>query len=292
MCINPGGNVPVEQGYNTDARPLQYDENNSPVFTRSLPLSEVPVVVHNGIAYREFLLDINQKASAPLLSLDELRLYVGNAPNLHGYDPKTHQLAGLEPAYDLDAGGDHYVLLNARLSHGSGSGDMILDVPDALLTQGGGSDVYLYSKFGVTDAANAGYEEWAVGNATSLSSLSGFVTDVSNVSTGGQPIPVAGVLVTLTGTTNSGQSVTLSTQTNANGFYLFSALPAGTYTISEQVPSPYTAAGSTVGTLKDTSADATDFFGIALPPDVIGCNYDFQLILSTTLGWGGGTAPA
>jgi len=33
-------NQNVEQGYNTDARPLQYDENSSPTFTRKLPLAD------------------------------------------------------------------------------------------------------------------------------------------------------------------------------------------------------------------------------------------------------------
>ncbi len=33
-----------EEGYNTDARPLQFDENSSPSFTKSLLLSEVPIV--------------------------------------------------------------------------------------------------------------------------------------------------------------------------------------------------------------------------------------------------------
>ena len=51
----------VEQGYNTDARPLQFNEKKSPQFTRSLTLGDVPIVVVNGTAYREFLLDINER---------------------------------------------------------------------------------------------------------------------------------------------------------------------------------------------------------------------------------------
>jgi hypothetical protein len=60
----------AEQGYNTTARPLQFDENKSPQFTRSLALGQVPVVMVDGVAYREFLLDINKKSSSPLLSVD------------------------------------------------------------------------------------------------------------------------------------------------------------------------------------------------------------------------------
>src|SRR4051794_24997964 len=37
-------NANIEQGYNTDARPLQFDENSSPTFTRSLPVADLQVV--------------------------------------------------------------------------------------------------------------------------------------------------------------------------------------------------------------------------------------------------------
>ena len=55
----------VQQGYNSDHRPVQFDENTSPQFTRGLPLSEVPVVDIGGIKYREFLLDICDQFGQP-----------------------------------------------------------------------------------------------------------------------------------------------------------------------------------------------------------------------------------
>src|SRR5438094_6872178 len=61
----------IESGYNTDGRPLQFDENNSPTFTRSLTTSSVPIVNINGTNYRQFMLDINQQNSNPLLSLNQ-----------------------------------------------------------------------------------------------------------------------------------------------------------------------------------------------------------------------------
>src|SRR5262249_14259043 len=39
-----GSGSQLEQGFNTDARPLQFDENKSPQFTRALRLSDVPVM--------------------------------------------------------------------------------------------------------------------------------------------------------------------------------------------------------------------------------------------------------
>src|SRR5262249_49626612 len=50
----------TQQGYNTDARPLEFDENKSPTFTHALQLGDVPVVFVNGGMYRVFLLDVNQ----------------------------------------------------------------------------------------------------------------------------------------------------------------------------------------------------------------------------------------
>src|SRR5262245_18026128 len=48
------GSGDFEQGYNTDARPLQFDENKSPQFTRSLTANLVPTVVIGDVTYREF----------------------------------------------------------------------------------------------------------------------------------------------------------------------------------------------------------------------------------------------
>ena len=152
-------NQAVSQGYNTEARPLELDENNSPQFTRSLLLGDVPTVSLNGTLYREFLLDINQKGSfaGSLLSLDTMEIYLANAGDLSGYPGSL----GTQ-VYDMDAGADNWILLDYRLGHGSGSGDMLAYIPESLFGQGDGSYVYLYSRFGEHYANNAGFEEWAV----------------------------------------------------------------------------------------------------------------------------------
>src|SRR5947209_2145212 len=74
--VNPGGSPDFERGYNTSGRPLQYDENTSPMYTRDLLLSDVPTVTGlSGIVYRVFLLDINQTNSSPLLNLNEIQIF-------------------------------------------------------------------------------------------------------------------------------------------------------------------------------------------------------------------------
>jgi hypothetical protein len=274
----------VEQGYNTDGRPLQFDEKKSPVFTRSLQLSAVPTISFNGTVYYEFLLGVNQKASAPLISLDELRLYQGNAPDLLGYDSATHQLAGLSPVCDMSTGGPNSVTLDSRLSHGNGSGDMFLYVPQSDFT-GSGPYVYLYSKFGVNYGANGGFEQWAAPRVATLppglSSLSGtvfldnnkdFVFDAGDTG-------LAGITVTLTGTNSLGQAVSISTTTNPSGFYSFTNLFAGTYTITETGPATFQNIGTVNGTPNGSTAGIPGvqelFSGIQLPANSAGINYNF-----------------
>ena len=153
-------NDPIEEGYNTDARPVQYDEDTSP-FTRSLLLSDVPVVDLGGTLYREFLLDINQNKSGAgrLISLDTIEIYQASAGNLTGHP------TGLgTKIYDLDAGVDNWILLDYALNSGSGSGDMFAYIPDSLFADE--DFVYLYSMFGASESSlhpnTANFEEWAV----------------------------------------------------------------------------------------------------------------------------------
>jgi hypothetical protein len=267
-----GPGATIEQGYNTDFRPVQFDEKTSPEFTRSLHLSELPTTVIEGITYRVVMLDINQKHSASLLSLDEVRIYVSGSPNLTGYDPTTHQLAGLNAAYDLDAGGDSWIKLEAGLSHGSGSGDMRALIPESVFASANPDPyVYLYSKFGVNLPTNGGFEEWAPGTGAlpQTSSLSGSVLNEST--NAGLP----GVIVTLFGVDSLGQTVLVATTTDANGFFQFTGLLAGTYTITEQPPTGFRDDHNTIGTAGgSTSVD--QFTGIPLNAGINGSNYIFR----------------
>jgi hypothetical protein len=71
-------NQPTEEGYNTSDRPLEFDENSSPNFTRDLLFGDIPVVtLEDGFQYLEFQLDINEPdtGSTNYLSLDEIEIY-------------------------------------------------------------------------------------------------------------------------------------------------------------------------------------------------------------------------
>jgi hypothetical protein len=163
----------VEQGYNTDGT-KQFDTKSSAVFNHSLLLSQVPIVIgdgtngtQDGVAYREFLLDLNEPngSTKPFLSLDSLQIWQEEAGNLTGFTPGAG-FAGAHTnnlVYDLDAGGDNWVGLNAGLSRGSGQADVAVLVPDSLfINDGTDRFVYLYSAFGERSGwdAGGGFEEW------------------------------------------------------------------------------------------------------------------------------------
>jgi hypothetical protein len=185
------------------------------------------------------LLDINQKASSPLLSLDELRIYAADTNVLSGYDALAETLGGYSPLYDLDSAGDVTVKLNYRLNSGSGSGDVLVLIPDSAFDgQPADSFVYLYSKFGCNYKGNAGFEEWAVRTPsvapTGPGSLSGYVYFDANKDgdrdTG--ELGFGGIRMQLQQTNALGEIVVLDeVTTNTDGFYSFPNLQPGTYSI-------------------------------------------------------------
>jgi SdrD B-like protein len=88
---------------------------------------------------------------------------------------------------------------------------------------------------------------------------------------------VPGITITLTGTDINGNQVTLTTQTDANGYYSFTGLAAGTYSISA-AHSQYQYGPSDVGTVNgntDGTAGYGCITGITLGANDQGVNYNF-----------------
>ena len=164
----------TENGYNASARPVMSDVNNSPQFTRDIQLSAVPLLSNPQALtgqYYEFLLDINQSANSPLLSLDALDIYTRSTPLATANTLAALTGSGAVLRYSLDGApaGDSEILLNYNFGSGSGSGDLFAYIPVSFFGSALPSDyVYLYSMFGAKGgayAANAGFEEWAVRTA-------------------------------------------------------------------------------------------------------------------------------
>jgi hypothetical protein len=116
--------------------------------------------------------------------------------------------------------------------------------------------------------------------------LSGYVMDT----TSGVAVPMQGITVTLTGTTNTNQPVTFTTVTGADGSYSFGNLPPGLYTVSEdtsQLPSGYLSSAQ-AGTENpgNTTLDGTGLTSsittITLQAGDNAVNYDFNNFFPTS----------
>ena len=214
-----------------------------------------------------------------------MRVYVGSDPNLRGYNRFTTTLAGLPPVFDLDGAGNVTVKMDYRLNSGSGSGDIVVLVPESAFAGYAATDyVYLYSRFGGTFGASGGFEEWAVRTAppTDFASLSGtvyFDANGNGVRDANSPgvyfdeYGLFGVMITLQGTNDLGQTILLTTTTDANGQYSFANMRPGTYSITQTQPAWFIDGEETVGSLSG-EVENDRFFAINLN-GVDGTGYDF-----------------
>jgi hypothetical protein len=90
----------------------------------------------------------------------------------------------------------------------------------------------------------------------------------------GEP-PVAGVIITLTGTNDLGQPVLVQTQTAADGTYSFTGLRPGTYTLTETPPINFIIGMPHLGSLGGTIVTNVVMGNIVVNGGDNGINYDF-----------------
>ena len=123
-------------------------------------LADIPTVSIGGTDYREFYLHVREPASAPFITLDELRFFVAEVGNLQNYRQSNDTLGGQTAVFDLDGADNVSVRLDDRLNGTTGKGDAFVYIPSSVF--GNATYVYLYSKFGGPNNANGGAEEWGV----------------------------------------------------------------------------------------------------------------------------------
>lgn len=238
----------VERGYNTDAADFQFDVVGDHTTTHALKLADVPLVTVGGVAYRQFILDVNEPTWLPRISLEELRFFVADTGDLSGYRTWSNTLAGRRAVWSLDGPCNVSVKLNANLNTGTGKGDMEILVPDSVF--GGATYVYLYSRFGPLYWTNGGAEEWGVrpSPVSAPGTLSGYVYwDANNNGVRepngsiANPVPefgLGGVAVRLQGRNELGESVDMTVLTDANGHYEFTGLQPGVYSVTKLADPP------------------------------------------------------
>lgn len=150
-----------DSGYNTEGT-TEFGTGNRHIAINRSTLQLVNIA---GTLYREFAFDMNEPGNKnSLLSLDTVEIYLSDVGNLTGYN-----FAGAATLiYDLDAGEDSWIKLDATLQGGPGSGssDLLMYIPDSLFAGSAYGDdpfVYLYSETGGQGGAlanHAGDEAW------------------------------------------------------------------------------------------------------------------------------------
>lgn len=172
------GNASSLSAYNTTVNNV-LNNGSADNWNHQLPISELiatttdcPGAAQGSNGCFEFSLDINQSKDSPLLSLDNVEVFLSNTPN-----QSTTNISSLGTLiYNMDGSGDQEVILDYLLNNGSGSGDMNLFIP--VFDTTGYNYVYLYSAFGglsscgpytvengntySTCTENDGFEEWYV----------------------------------------------------------------------------------------------------------------------------------
>jgi len=234
LKINATG---TEEGYNTDARPFQLDQVGTRAVTHSLKLTDVPIVTIGGVDYRQFMLDVKEGVRRTQISLDELRIYLGEAGNFTNYNSRTKTLAGQTAVYDMDAAGNVSVKLNAALNP-TAKGDAYVLIPSAIF--GNSTYVYLYSKFGGRIEANGGAEEWGVlpvstggGGTASISGAVYFDVNGNHVFEPDAGVPdqtISNVTVVLE---RFNGSTWTEVGRQSTGTFSFTGLSAGTYRLTK-----------------------------------------------------------
>jgi hypothetical protein len=123
---------------------------------------------------------------------------------------------------------------------------------------------------GTTDSTNNNF------GAIQAASLSGFVyADLNNdgIKEPGEP-GIPGSTVTLSGTDDVGDDVSLTATTHADGSYQFANLRPGNYTLKQGQPANYLDGKDTIGSQGGT-VSSDQFSGINLTPGVNGVNNNF-----------------
>src|SRR6185503_6557021 len=126
-----------------------------------------------GLAYREFRLDLNEPNGTRYLSLDALQIWQQESGNLTNFTPGSG-FAGTHTnylAYDLDAGADRWIGLKEGLNgNGANITEFTILIPDsAFINDPAHRYITLYSEFGM----QAGWEADSASEVWGLSVPSG-----------------------------------------------------------------------------------------------------------------------
>jgi hypothetical protein len=150
-----------QQGYNSSTG--NFDTKREPQWNHEIKFSDLQTTTLNGIAYFGFSVDVNEPngANKAGISLDGLSIWTSatlqSSTSTDGNGFFNGSLGTLR--YDLGA---NQVLYNDQDS-GSGEGDINIYIPISFFAGASANDfVYMYQRWGNTDATEGGFEETAL----------------------------------------------------------------------------------------------------------------------------------
>lgn len=152
-------NSPWEQGYNSNTQ--NFDTKRVPQWNHEIKLSDLQTTTLNGIAYYGFVVDVNEPngGGKSTISLDGLKLFV--SPTLqHSTSVDANGFFnGSLGALVFDLGAGNLVRYDDQHS-GSGTADIGIYIPVSLFAGHSPNEyVYMYQRWGNTDASEGGFEE-------------------------------------------------------------------------------------------------------------------------------------
>jgi len=230
---------------------------------------ELLITALSGVVYNDNNADGNQDAGEPGIA--------GVTVTLSGNDDLGQPVSQATTT----AADGRYSFVNLRPSDGAGytltetQPTAYTDSVDSVGSLGGvlGNDI-------LSAIPVASDENGTDYNFSELSAgLSGFVyADINNNGSfdSGEP-PLPGVTISLSG---SGQSETATT--DANGYYIITGLPAGSYTLTESQPTGWVDGAATPGSEGGT-ASTNQISNITLASTTIGTAYNFSELSHATL---------
>src|SRR6478672_4865597 len=153
-------NSPWEQGYNSSTG--NFDTKREPQWNHEIKFSDLQVTNINGTAYFGFSVDINEPGgNKSWISLDALQVYTSSTLQSSTSTDANGFFNGSLGTLRYDLGGNQ-VLYNDQ-NTGSGGGDINIYIPVSAFGNTQASDyVYLYQRWGNSDASQGGFEETAL----------------------------------------------------------------------------------------------------------------------------------
>ena len=153
-----------QAGYNTSARPVQFDEDSNNGLTRSVPLQSIPRETIGGLEYYVFSLKLDEDPSSPEISLGSLKIFSSTNLYLTSMNLNTDEFpAGTATLlYDLYPARDQNLTLVDWNSDPS-AGDYEILIP-SVVGLSPTTLIHLYCEFGPRSIngspSDGGAEQW------------------------------------------------------------------------------------------------------------------------------------